>query len=194
DVYKARMEALWPELRDALAAQREVLGVVRRVQAPEGQLAVEIGNPDQMARAVEIARGLAVPVTSLTGAGQSDLAISAGGNRLTVQLSDAEKAATDDRTVQQSLEIIRRRIDEVGTREPTIIRQGKDRILIQVPGIGSAEELKQLIGTTAKLTFNPVIGRGTDPNASPGLGNIVVPAMDEPGVYYTLAEAPVVTG
>ena len=57
--------------------------------------------------------------------------------------------ATDDRTVQQSLEIVRRRVDEVGTREPTIQRQGTDRILIQVPGIGSAEELKALIGTTA---------------------------------------------
>ena len=85
-------------------------------------------------------------------------------------------------------------MDEVGTREPTIQRQGADRILIQVPGIGSAEELKELIGTTAKLTFNPVVGRGTDPNVQAGLGNIVVPAMEEPGVYYTLAEAPVVTG
>ena len=89
---------------------------------------------------------------------------------------------------------IRRRVDEVGTREPTIVRQGQDRILIQVPGIGSAAELKELIGTTAKLTFNPVVGRGTDPNVQAGLGNIVVPAMEEPGVYYTLAEAPVVTG
>ena len=195
DVYKARMDALWPELRDALVAQRDTVGAVRRIASPDGgQLIVEIGNPDQMARAVEIARGLATPVTSLTGAGQSDIVATGSGNRLTVQLSDAEKAATDDRTVQQSLEIIRRRIDEVGTREPTIMRQGKDRILIQVPGIGSAEELKQLIGTTAKLTFNPVVGRGTDPNVQAGLGNIVVPAMEEPGVYYTLAEAPVVTG
>ena len=62
-----------------------------------------------------------------------------------------------NRTMQQALEIIRRRIDEVGTREPTIQRQGSDRILIQVPGIGSASELKQLIGTTAQLTFQPVI-------------------------------------
>ncbi|WP_199260493.1 protein translocase subunit SecD [Paracoccus binzhouensis] len=194
DVYKARMDALWPELRDALAAQRDVIGAVRRVQAPEGELAVEIGNPDQMARAVEIARGLATPVTSLTGAGQSDLAISASGSRLTVQLSDAEKAASDDRTVQQSLEIIRRRIDEVGTREPTIQRQGKDRILIQVPGIGSAEELKQLIGTTAKLTFNPVVGRTTDANARPGTGNVLLPSMDEQGVYYVIEDRPVVSG
>lgn len=194
DVYKARMDALWPELRDALAAQRDVVGAVRRVQAPDGQLAVEIGNPDQMAKAVEIARGLATPVASLTGAGQSDLAISASGNRLSVQLSEAEKAATDDRTVQQSLEIIRRRIDEVGTREPTIMRQGKDRILIQVPGIGSAEELKQLIGTTAKLTFNPVISRTSDANARPGPGNVLLPSMDEPGVFYIIEESPVVTG
>ncbi|QFQ88096.1 protein translocase subunit SecD [Paracoccus kondratievae] len=194
DVYKARMDALWPELRDALVAQREVVGAVRRVQAPDGQLAVEIGNPDQMAKAVEIARGLATPVTSLSGAGQSDLAVSANGSRLIVQLSDAEKAATDDRTVQQSLEIVRRRIDEVGTREPTIQRQGKDRILIQVPGIGSAEELKELIGTTARLTFNPVISRTSDANARPGMGNVLLPSMDEPGVYYIIEEGPVVTG
>ncbi|WP_347266068.1 protein translocase subunit SecD [Paracoccus sp. (in: a-proteobacteria)] len=194
EVYKARMDALWPELRDALVAQRDVIGAVRRVQAPEGQLAVEIANADQIARAVQIARGLATPVTSLTGAGQSDQVATGAGNRLTVQLSDAEKAATDERTVQQSLEIIRRRIDEVGTREPTIMRQGKDRILIQVPGIGSAEELKQLIGTTAKLTFNPVVGRTTDANARPGPGNVLLPSMDEPGVFYLLEESPVVTG
>ncbi|MTH79295.1 protein translocase subunit SecD [Paracoccus aestuariivivens] len=194
DVYKARMDSLWPELRDALVAQRDTIGAVRRVTAPDGQLIVEISNAEQIAKAVEIARGLAVPVTSISGAGQSDLDIKGSGNRLTVQLSDAEKAATDDRTVQQSLEIIRRRIDEVGTREPTIMRQGADRILIQVPGIGSAEELKQLIGTTAKLTFNPVVSRGTDANARVAAGQVVLPSMDEQGVYYTLEQSPVVTG
>ncbi|HRO14581.1 MAG TPA: protein translocase subunit SecD [Paracoccus sp. (in: a-proteobacteria)] len=194
DVYKSRMDALWPDLRNALAAQRDVIGAVRRVPGPPDELHVEIGNPDQMAQAVAVARTLATPIATLSGAGQSDLDITANGPRLVVRLSAAEKAATDDRTIQQSLEIVRRRVDEVGTREPTIQRQGKDRILIQVPGIGSAEELKKLIGTTAKLTFNPVIGRGTDPNASAGLGNVVLPSLDEPGVYYTLAEAPVVTG
>ncbi|MDS9468144.1 protein translocase subunit SecD [Paracoccus sp. MBLB3053] len=194
DVYKARMDSLWPTLRDALAAERGTIGAIRRVTGPEDQLTIEIGNPDQLARAVEIARGLATPVASISGAGQTDLDIKGSGNRLTVQLSDAEKAATDDRTVQQSLEIIRRRIDEVGTREPTIMRQGTDRILIQVPGIGSAEELKQLIGTTAKLTFNPVVGRGVDANARVGVGQVVLPSMDEPGVYYTLEESPVVSG
>ncbi|MFO1140712.1 MAG: protein translocase subunit SecD [Paracoccus sp. (in: a-proteobacteria)] len=194
DVYKARMDGLWPELRDALAAKRDVVGAIRRVSAPDGELAVEIGNPDQMAQAVEIARGMATPVASLTGTGQSDLVVSASGNRLLVALSDAEKAAADERTVQQSLEIIRRRIDEVGTREPTIMREGKDRILIQVPGLGSAEALKQLIGTTAKLTFNPVVGRTADANTRPGPGNVLLPSMDEKDVYYVLEASPVVTG
>lgn len=194
EVYKSRMNSLWPDLRDALAAQRDVVGAVRRVPGPDDALRVEIGNPDQMAKAVEIARSLAAPVVSLTGAGSSSLDITASGNTMTVRLSDAEKAATDDRTIQQTLEIVRRRVDEVGTREPTIQRQGKDRVLIEVPGIGSAEDLKKLIGTTAKLTFNAVVGRGTDPNAAPGLGNVVVPSLDEKGVYYTIAEVPVVTG
>ncbi|SCY11398.1 protein translocase subunit SecD [Paracoccus tibetensis] len=193
-VYKARVDALWPELRRALAAERDAVGAVRRVPSPEGTLAIEIGNPDQLARAVEIARGFSTPVTTLTGAGQQSLAIDATGSTLTIQLSDAEKALTDDRTIQQSLEIIRRRVDEVGTREPTIMRQGEDRILIQVPGIGSAGELKALIGTTAQLTFNPVTGSTSDPEAAPGIGQFLAPSLDQEGLYYILEDSPVVTG
>ena len=194
EVYKSRMNALWPELREALAKERDVIGAVRRVPGPEDRLTVEIGEPAQMARAVEIARSLATPVASLSGAGSSDLDITASGANLIVGLSEAERAATDDRTIQQSLEIVRRRVDEVGTREPTIQRQGADRILIQVPGIGSAEELKELIGTTARLTFHPVVGQGIDPNARPGAGNILLPSVEQEGVYYPLEETPVVTG
>nr|WP_111297869.1 protein translocase subunit SecD [Paracoccus saliphilus] len=193
-VYKSRMDALWPELRRALSAERETIGAIRRVQAPEGVLSIEIGNPDQMARAVEIVRGYSTPVTTLTGAGQQSLAIATQGPTLTVQLSDAEKALTDDRTIQQSLEIVRRRVDEVGTREPTIMRQGADRILIQVPGIGSAAELKELIGTTAQLTFNPVVGTTGDAEAQPGLGQIIAPSVDQPNLFYILEDSPVVTG
>ena len=58
--------------------------------------------------------------------------------------------------VRQSLEIVRRRIDEVGTREPTIQRQGEDRILVQVPGEKNPDSIKRLLGQTAKLTFHLV--------------------------------------
>ena len=194
DVYSARMKAFWPEVRDALRPERATIGTIRLQPSADDELKVRISEPDQMARAMDVVRGLAQQVVSLSGVGASDIEVSADGSILTVRLSEAEKRATDERTMQQSLEIIRRRIDEVGTREPTIQRQGTDRILIQVPGIGSAAELKAIIGTTAQLTFQPVVGRGSDPDANAGIGNEILPSLDEEGAYYTLESAPVVTG
>jgi preprotein translocase subunit SecD len=137
---------------------------------------------------------LARPVVSVSSVGETDIVVSAQDGVLQVQLSEAEKLATDDRTVKQALEIIRRRIDEVGTREPTIQRQGTSRILIQVPGIGSASELKAIIGTTAQLTFQPVVGRTSGVDAPAGSGNEILPSLDEEGVFFKLEKAPVVTG
>lgn len=194
DVYAARMDAAWPEIRDALRPERATVGTIRLQPSAEDEVRVRISEPAGMPRALEVVRGLARPVQTLTGVGANDITVRAEGDLIVVALSDEEKLATDERTVQQSLEIIRRRIDEVGTREPTIQRQGADRILIQVPGIGSASELKEIIGTTAQLTFNPVVTRGTNPDAAPGIGNKIVPSLDEPGVFYTIEAASVVTG
>ncbi|NOD77370.1 MULTISPECIES: protein translocase subunit SecD [unclassified Ruegeria] len=194
DVYESRMEAMWPEIRDALRDERATVGTIRRQDSAPDEIRVRISQPEGISRALEVVRGLARQVQTLTGVGATDIEARADGDTILVQLSDAEKLASDDRTVRQSLEIIRRRIDEVGTREPTIQRQGSDRILIQVPGIGSAGELKEIIGTTAQLTFNPVAGRGSDPDASVGIGEEVVPSIDENGVFYTIESAPVVTG
>lgn len=193
-VYEARMKALWPELRDTLRPERATIGTIRLQKGPKDALTVKISQPEGMARAIELARELARPVSSLTGVGATDLEVSGQGDLLTVTLSEAEKAASDERTLKQALEIIRRRIDEVGTREPTIQRQGRDRVLIQVPGIGSAEELKELIGTTAQLTFQPVVKTTSDPAESPGFGNELLPSLDDEGRFYVLEAAPVVTG
>ena len=194
DVYADRMDGLWPDVRDALREERAVVGTIRRQDAPEGQLQVRISQPEGMARALEVVRGLSQPVVSLTGIASTTLNVAARGDTITVELSDEEKSATDDRTIAQSLEIIRRRVDEVGTREPTIQRQGERRILIQVPGIGSAEELKALIGTTARLTFQPVVSVTSDAEAEPGARNQLLPSIDEPGTFYILETTPVVSG
>ncbi|KIN64130.1 Protein translocase subunit SecD [Sulfitobacter noctilucicola] len=190
DVYANRMEAQWPAVRDALRS----LTPVRRQQSPADELRVRLNDDTKMAEALEITRGLAQPVQTITGAGSTDIVVRGEDGTIIITFSDAEKQATDERTMQQSLEIIRRRIDEVGTREPTIQRQGTDRILIQVPGVGSAAELKEIIGTTAQLTFNPVVSRGSDGAANPGLGNKLIPSIDEPGAFYVVESAPVVTG
>ncbi|MDR7124688.1 protein translocase subunit SecD [Pseudotabrizicola sp. 4114] len=193
DVHAARMEVLWPQLRGRLRDLRDQVGSIRRNETAPGELHVTLGNPAGMPAALEAVRALATPVVSMTGIGQNDIEVRAEGDTLVVTLSAAEQKASDARTLQQSLEIIRRRVDEVGTREPTIMRQGDDRILIQVPGIGSAAELKSLIGTTAQLTFHPVLGRaGTAQGGRPG--DLVLPAADEPGVFYVLDRSPVVSG
>lgn len=192
EVYKQRMDALWPEVRRALVSEAKV--AVRRIKGAEGELRIEIDKPEAMEAAVEVVRGFASPVVTLTGVGQNDLDIRTEGSQIIVTLSEAERAATDDRTMQQSLEIVRRRVDAAGTREPTIQRQGQDRILIEVPGIGSAAELKELIGTTAQLTFNQVIRRSANKDEPAGVGNVNYPSAEEEGVYYILDELPVVTG
>ncbi len=194
DVYASRMDAMWPEIRDALRPERATVGGVRQQPSAPGEVRVRIGESEGMVRALEIVRGLARPVQTLTGIGSNDIDVRAEGDVIIVNLSDAEKLSTDERTMQQSLEIIRNRIDEVGTREPTIQRQGTERILIQVPGVGSASELKDIIGTTAQLTFSPVVSRTTDGNASPGIGNRLVPSLDEENTFYIIEAAAVVTG
>ena len=195
DVYQTRLEGMWPEVRDLLREERAKIGTIRLQPITGPELRVRLNEKPEMAEeAAALVRGLARPVSSLSAAGASDLDVTADVADIVVRLSKAEKLATDDRTVQQSLEIIRRRIDEVGTREPTIQRQGADRILIQVPGLGSAAELKAIIGTTAQLTFQPVVTRTNNENMPAGAGNELLPSLNEEGQYYVLEQAPVVTG
>ena len=194
DVYVDRMDGYWPEVRDALRPERAAIGTFRRVDSPDDELWLRMAQTDGVARALEIVRGVARPVVSLTGVGSTDIVASADGDIIKIALSDAEKVATDNRTLEQSLEIVRRRVDAAGTREPTIQRQGENRILIQVPGLGSAEELKALIGTTARLTFHPVVNRTNDAATVPTGRDVIYPSLDEEGVFYVLEGTPVVTG
>ncbi|MDP6175864.1 MAG: protein translocase subunit SecD, partial [Rhodospirillales bacterium] len=76
------------------------------------------------------------------------------GSRITMELTEQAIRERRAAAVQQSIEIIRRRIDETGTKEPTIQRQGQDRILLQAPGVADPEGLKRLLGKTAKMTFH----------------------------------------
>src|SRR5256886_64247 len=93
--------------------------------------------------------------------------------------------ATESRrrqAVEQSIEIIRRRIDETGTKEPTIQREGQDRILVQLPGVDNPEHVKTLLGRTAKLSFQLVDQSVTVEDARRGRlppGDEILPAAEE---------------
>jgi len=195
DAQADRLENLWPSLRDRLRDAREQVGTVRRLNAPRDELRIRIGEPAGIQAALDVVAQVSQPVFSITGAASRDyVARQEGPDTIVVTLSPAEITAMNDRVMQQSLEIVRRRVDETGTREPTIQRQGADRILVQVPGIGSAEELLAVIGQTARLSFHPVVSRTADAGAQPGLDEIVLPSMDEPGMFYVVERHAVVTG
>ena len=194
DVYEQRMAALWPDVRDILRAERSKIGTIRLQKGKSDELRIKLSNPTEIGTGINLLKALAKPVSSVGSIGKLDLDVVSEDDEIIVRLSDAERRATDDRTMQQALEIIRRRIDEVGTREPTIQRQGSERILIQVPGIGSASELKQLIGTTAQLTFQPVIAARVNAQSLAGSGQELLPALDDPSEFYLLDAGAVVTG
>ena len=88
--------------------------------------------------------------------------------------------------METATEVVRKRIDELGTREPTIVRQGTSRIVVQVPGLQNPQALKDLLGKTAKLEFKLV-----DDNADPALvaknqapiGDVVLPYVEGGGLY-----------
>jgi len=99
--------------------------------------------------------------------------------------------------VQQSIEVIRRRVDELGTTEPNIQRQGTDRILVEAPGEDDPERLKALVGQTAQLTFHMVDTSMSGDQAlqtRPPVGTMVVNSMDDPPIPYLLEESPLLSG
>ena len=194
DVYAQRLDAMWQEVRDILRAERNDIGTIRRHGGRDDQLRVKISKIAGMDKAISAVETLARPVASLSGVGSKDIEVSSEQEILIIEFSEAEKLALNTRTMEQSLEIIRRRVDEVGTREPTIQKQGERRILIQVPGIGSASELKTLIGTTAKLGFYKVIRQTSNANELGNARTQTLPARDEEGVFYVLDKTAVVTG
>jgi len=200
EIIAERMQTLRTDARKALKD-----GGVRRftqLRAADDHISVRITNLADVERAGEVLRGLALPLGGSI-AGGVDLEITdAGDQSWRIALTEPAIIALTDRTMQQSLEIIRRRIDAAGTREPwlqrqryariLIQRQGTDRILIQMPGIGSAEELLGLIGRTGKLTFHRVDGFGDEARIA-GPGKMVVPD-NEDGTNYLLERRAILTG
>ncbi|MGF1552028.1 MAG: protein translocase subunit SecD [Paracoccaceae bacterium] len=197
EVVAERMQGLRGEARDALRAA----GVRRyqRLRAGETFVSVEIGADQDIDAARRALADLSEPVSGgtfgmfgggVTGAGSLDVAQE--GRTLRLTPTEAWVEQITGRTMAQSLEIIRRRIDEAGTREPTIQRQGADRILVQVPGVGSAEEVLDLIGRTARLSFHDVIAAGPEAR-DPGPGEILLPDA-ETGERFLLDARPVLSG
>jgi protein-export membrane protein SecD len=105
----------------------------------------------------------------------SDLA----NNGVAITLSQTALVQTAAHAVEQSIEIVRRRIDETGVVDPTITRQGDDRIVVQLPGVEDPNKVKELLGKTAKMTFH-LLDEQYQPGAAPGPGTELLPMQNNP--------------
>jgi len=188
-VISDRLANLEASIRQALRQEQ----IIANLESLEEDRRIRVNLRDAGTRetATQRIRDLATPVDTggafgggMGGGQQRNIAVDAEGeNAIRVRLTEAAINNRIGSAVEQSLEIVRRRIDELGTREPTIQRQGFDRILVQVPGLQSSQQLRDILETTAQLTFHlvnesadperPPPGFKTYPNADTG-GRIVV--------------------
>lgn len=182
-LYEVDVDAVFKEQADLL--RQDVSSELRKARIDRSALGVvdngirlTLRDPADAPEARKIIR---------RGTENLEVLTSENGRVIEAQLNDTGVQALYDQTIAQSIEIVRRRIDELGTTEPVIQRQGEDRILIQAPGADSAA-LQGIIGKTAKLTFHLV---AEDANGA-GVKNL--PSADNPGVRIPIERRAMLTG
>ena len=152
------------------------------ISSRNGQLSFMLRDPSQ----VDAARERLLTVTGggagMTGQRQWDIAV-VDTSRFILKPTEAGLREAITTAMNDATEVVRRRIDELGTREPTIIRQGDNRIVVQVPGLQNPQALKDLLGKTAKLEFKLVDETANDADLAKGIapiGSQVLPYPDNP--------------
>lgn len=180
DVAKQRVANMEEQVRTELRSGNQKIAI-GDISTRDNRLSFMVRDRSQVDAAVERIR----PLTQGAGmTGQRDFTVEVrDGNTIVVTPTEAGLATSVDNAMQVATEVIRKRIDEMGTREPTVIRQGANRIVVQVPGLQDPTELKNLLGQTAKLEFKLVdttaspadIARGIAP-----IGSELVPYPDNP--------------
>ncbi|HEX2590982.1 MAG TPA: hypothetical protein VHL34_05780, partial [Rhizomicrobium sp.] len=153
-VYKDQAESLVGDIRVAL---RKAHISYKDLGSKADTVTVTIIDTARIDEARSLINGLIPTVGgSVLSVGGKAYDISVNGGTITLHMTDTYKVQKKEQTVEQSIEVVRKRIDELGTREPTIERQGDDRIIVQVPGLSDPKELINILKTTAKMTFQLV--------------------------------------
>ncbi|HZY50350.1 MAG TPA: protein translocase subunit SecD, partial [Devosia sp.] len=153
-VITERLKTLRRDARQILASQN---GIGNIITTTDKGLTIELTDPTQKAAAQTALQKLQTGNGILGVGGTQELEFGeTPDGKLTVTLSDAGIKDRMSSLIAQSMEVIRKRIDEVGTTEPIIQRQGADRVLVQVPGFQDSAHLKELISKTARLEFHLV--------------------------------------
>jgi preprotein translocase subunit SecD len=186
---------------DARKQLRDARIGAQGVSVAAGGVEVRLVNADDIDKALTPLRRLVQTVATTGFATSPDITIERGSEPGLIMITPTEQGMTTrvSNAAGASIETIRRRIDPGGVLEPNIVRQGRDRILIQVPGIEDTREMKRLLGETAKLTFHEVHPSVTAEDARrsrvPSGYRIYASDGREGGPFaYVLRETPVVGG
>jgi SecD/SecF fusion protein len=180
-------------LRDAKIGYTGLSGTGRSVQ-------VRIRDANEVDKARDALKTLSEPVRSgVFGAGAvSELSLDEPEpGLLRFTLTDGGITYRTSSAVTQSIEVIGRRVNELGTTEPIIQREGVDRILVQVPGLQDPQRLKEILGQTAKLTFQMVdqtVPVKEAMEGRPPAGSTVLYSQDDPPVPYLIENRVIVSG
>ena len=182
---------------------RKVLRTAKIRHRPPAQTSnrvrVEIVNPDEVDKAFTELQKLRLPTGTVLSADSGfDVDVERGaGSVIEVTPSRVGLQQRISNAITSAIEVIRRRIDNIGTAEPSIVRQGADRILVQYPGLQDTERLKSLIGKTARLTFHEVhpttSGNDAEETRVP-IGYVVYPDAEDPVQKHLVREIPLIYG
>jgi protein-export membrane protein SecD len=161
-------------------------------------VSVRIREEKDLPEALRKLRELAQPIGGVfAGSGITDLdVVDAGGGLIRLTVTNAGITQRIGSGVERAIEIIRNRLDATGTVEPSIQRQGLDRILVQVPGWDDPEALKRILGETAKLYFRMVDQTVTPQQAQqqPPADSEVLFSNDNPPQPYVIEKRIIVSG
>jgi len=176
-VTRDRVESLLDDIR---AGFRKARMPLTDLNAHGDTVSVKVIDPSRLEEARTLLQGLNPNMTgSVLSVGGKEYDMTENAGVFTLRMTDAFKTLTRQQVMDQSIEVVRRRIDELGTREPTIERSGDDRILVQVPGLQDPTQLKNILGKTAKMSFR-LVDEQADPNASvPPIGDEILPVMND---------------
>ena len=191
---KERLVNLVEDVRTNLREKNIPFSDLREVN---GAVTVLITDPAQVNAAVNLLRTNVGAALAGVAGGRDVTVENRGSGRIQINFVAEAMQAEASKAVEQSIEILRRRIDELGTREPTIVRQGADRIVVQAPGESDPERLKNVIGKTAKLTFQMVDDSVSPEEAAAGRippGSELLPSDDGFSAGYLVKKRALVTG
>ncbi len=190
---KERLTNLVEDARTTLRDKQIVFSGLGQVG---NAISVRINDVSQISAAVQALQNLGQPISSSGGA--RDVIVTTGPDqRVVLTLQPQALTADAAKAVSGDIEILRRRIDALGTKEPSITRQGSDRIVIEVPGESDPERLKAVIGQTAKLTFQMVDEAVSPQDIAAGRippEDVVIPSGDNYQAAYAINRRQLVTG